>query len=124
LTWHYRSTEVEFGAFRGQELLSHLDTTTFPANVVSGEKSVEVRPHECNATSMLKKLMNKHTDFDIMVYIGDPSNLDFTDDRKVFNCGIGQKNQKYYFTDSEEVVSFLDKLSKIHSDEPSSKEIK
>eukprot|EP01114_Cavostelium_apophysatum_P002573 TRINITY_DN1228_c0_g1_i2.p1 TRINITY_DN1228_c0_g1~~TRINITY_DN1228_c0_g1_i2.p1 ORF type:complete len:776 (+),score=198.46 TRINITY_DN1228_c0_g1_i2:1922-4249(+) len=115
LTWHYRSTEVDFGAFRGQELLTHLDVTTFPANVVAGDKTVEVRPHECNATTMLKKLMNRNVDFDAMVYIGDTPNIDFNDDKRVFTCGVGHKNQKYFLNDSEEVVSFLDKMSRLEN---------
>jgi len=112
-TWHYRSTEVDFGAFRGQELLTHLDTTNFPVNVVSGDKTIEVRPHDCNPTATMKKLLNKNADFDMMLYIGDPSNIDFNDDNRVFTCGIGQKSQKYYLNDSEAVIAFLDELSKL-----------
>jgi len=112
-TWHYRSTEVDFGAFRGQELLTHLDTTNFPVNVVSGDKTIEVRPHDCNPTATVKKLMKKNEDFDMMVYIGDATNIDFTEDKRVYSCGIGNKTQKYYLNDSEAVVSFLEEMSKL-----------
>jgi len=113
LTWHYRSTEPNFGSFRGQELLSHLDVTTFPVNVISGEKTIEVRPHECNATSTLKKLMNKNPDADLLLYIGDPTNLDFSEDKNVFNVSVGQKNQKFYLQDVDDVIVTLDKLSNL-----------
>jgi len=113
LTWHYRSTESEFGEFRGQELLSHLDVTAFPVHVVSGEKTIEVRPHECNNTSTLKRLMNKKPDYDFLLYIGDRVNIDFPEDKAIYTCGVAQKSQKYFLPDTEEVVNFLDSLGKL-----------
>ena len=94
-------------------IIVYIDTTTFPANVVSGDRNVEVRPHECNPTATLKKLMNKHSDFDLIVYIGEAPNIDFSEDHRVFTCSIGQRNQKYYLNDGDAAITFLDKLSKV-----------
>jgi len=90
LTWHFRSSEREFGQFRAQELRGLLDTTTFPATVSLGDRTLEVRPYGCNYTSVLKKLMNKHPEFDFLLYIGETVNIDFSHDPRVFCCSVGR----------------------------------
>jgi trehalose 6-phosphate synthase/phosphatase len=107
ITWHYRSAEKEFGYFRAMELKSHLDKSTFHAYVGLGEKTIEVRPYQCNYTTVLKKLMNQHPDFSVLLYIGDATNLDCADDKRIITCGVGNKNQKYYLNEPEEVLALL-----------------
>jgi len=111
LTWHYRSTdrETSFGEFRAQELRNVLDNTTTPAQVIMCEKSVEVRPFECSQANMLKKILNRHPDHDMVIYIGEPTNMELGDD--VIDCGVGKKGQGYFLPDSAEVLRFLEKLA-------------
>jgi len=113
LTWHYRSTdrETSFGAFRAQELRNVLDNTTTPAQVIMGEKSVEVRPFESSNSNMLKKIINKHPDHDLVLYIGEPTNMDFSNMPQVIDCGVGRKSQEFFLPDTTEVLKFLEKLA-------------
>jgi len=122
LTWHFRSTERNFGKFRAQELQIHLvDTATFHANVVVGEKSLEVRPHECNPTAVLKRVMKKHENFDFLLYIGEATtNLEELEQMPhVFTCSVAKKTQKYYLSDFEDVVGLMTAMAtngeQIHS---------
>lgn len=82
---------------------------SFKANIVVGDSSLEVKPHECNVTSVLKRIISRHEDCEFLLYIGDsPSNQEEL--RKmphVFTCGVGIKNQKYYLEEMEEAVSLL-----------------
>jgi len=111
LTWHYRATERKFGAFRAKELQSHLDKCSFPVHVVSVNKAIEVRPYECNSTTIVKRIINKHSDYDFLFYVGEQINVDsFSENAAVFTCGVGQKNLKYYAQNSEEIVFLLDRL--------------
>jgi len=114
LTWHYRSTDREssFGVFRAQELRNVLDNTTTPAQVVMGEKSVEVRPFESTNSNMVKKITNRHAEHDLLLYIGDPTNIDFSKSGEVIDCGVGKKTQGYFLPDTTEVGKFLENLSR------------
>ena len=112
LTWHYRATERKFGAFRAKELQSHLVKCTLPVNVVNVNKTIEVRPYECNSNTILRKIMSKYPDYDMVQYIGEPVNLEVEDmSKKIYTCGVGAKNQMYYLQNPEEVVTLLEKLS-------------
>jgi len=113
LTWHYRSTdrETSFGAFRAQELRNVLDNTTTPAQVIMYEKSVEVRPFESSNSNMLKKIMTRYPDNDMLLYIGDPTNMDFSNSPQVIDCGVGRKSQEYFLPDTTEVLKFLEQLT-------------
>lgn len=59
-------------------------------------------------------------DADLLLYIGDPTNLDFSEDRNVFNVSVGQKNQKYYLQDVDDVIVTLDRLNNLKNTPPSS----
>jgi hypothetical protein len=85
------------------------DNATFHANIVAGARSLEVRPHECNPTAVLKKLMNKYGDFEFMLYIGEPTtNQDELEKMPhVYTCSVSAKNQKYYLADHREVLSLM-----------------
>jgi len=118
LTWHFRSSDRQVGLLRAQELHSMLDTTTFPANVILGEKTVDVRPYGCNYTSVLKRIMKFHENFSFMLYIGEPVNIDFSNDSRVFACGIGKMTRNFYVKNTEEVVKLLESLCRctnVHS---------
>lgn len=75
------------------------------------EKSVEVRPFESSSSNMLKKMIQRHSDYDMILHIGDPINMDFTNMPHVIDCGVGKKSQGYYLPDTTEVLKFLEKLS-------------
>lgn len=118
------------------DLLPKTDNSSFPAQVIMSDKSVEVRPYECNYTSVLKKILARHPDYDFVLYIGEPSNIgkqfmmqkyvlittlltDFGDDRRVFDCGVGKKNQKFYLNDTGDVLRLVERLADTKPEEES-----
>lgn len=110
LTWHYRNTERDFGAFRAQELQSHLADSTFPVDVVTGDKTIEVRPYNLNYTMMVKNILTRQSEASFILYCGPNCRIDSTCEA-TFPCGVGNKNQKYYLNDYEEVEKFIQLLS-------------
>jgi len=112
LTWHYRATERKFGAFRAKELQSHLDKCTFPVNVINLNKTIEVRPYECNSTTVLKKIIHKIPDYNFLLYIGEPVNIDFSEsEAAIFTCSVGQKTQKFFLQNPDEVIHIFERIN-------------
>lgn len=110
LTWHYRNTERDFGAFRAQELQSHLADSTFPVDVVTGDKTIEVRPYNLNYTVMVKNILSRQTDASLILYCGPNCRIE-SNCEATFPCGVGNKNQKYFLNDYEEVEKLIEQLS-------------
>jgi hypothetical protein len=84
-------------------------------DVIAGDKTIEVRPYECNYTIALKKILssslnNPNNIEDFVLYCGPMVNIDFSAFPWVFTCDVGSKNQKYYLNDQEEMVALLEKL--------------
>jgi hypothetical protein len=81
-------------------------------NVVSVNKTIEVRPYECNSTTIVKKITSKFPDFDFMLYIGEPINIEFPPEKNaIFTVSVGSKSQKYYLHSSNEVVYLLEHIN-------------
>jgi trehalose 6-phosphate synthase/phosphatase len=110
LTWQYRNTERDFGAFRAQELLSHLGDSTFQVDVVKGDKEIEVRPYELNYTRILKTILTRQSDFDFVLYFGPPCKIESDRLDSIFTVGVGSKNQKYYLNDCNELAALIEEI--------------
>lgn len=110
LTWQYRNTERDFGAFRAQELLSHLGDSTFQVDVVKGDKEIEVRPYELNYTRVLKTILTRQSDFDFVLYFGPPCKIESDRLDSIFTVGVGSKNQKYYLNDCNELAALIEEI--------------
>lgn len=119
LTWHFRSTETTFGAFRAQELQCHLETSTFHAHVQVSEKTLEVRPHECNSTSVIRRILKKHPNNDFMLYVGEATSAELSD-KHLFTCSVGKKHQKYWLNDCNEVLDIIAGLDEEETNRDSS----
>ncbi|EKX36313.1 hypothetical protein GUITHDRAFT_145880 [Guillardia theta CCMP2712] len=76
ITWHYGSTNPEFGALQGKELLNHLEDTMahLPVEVVMGKSFVRVRHEGVTKGAITKHLMSHITDrggVDFILCLGD-----------------------------------------------------
>lgn len=101
---NFRFTLVEYTV---KTVSLSAETCAFHAHVQIADKSLEVRPHECNPTSVFKRIMKKHSsELDFLLYIGEPITVDVQDDH-IFTCSVGKKNQKYWLSDSHEVLDLI-----------------
>ena len=83
--------------------------------MISGERSIEVRPYGCNYTTMLKRILNKNSDVDFLLYIGEfppqKSEIPLGPEAKVYTVGVGNKEQgNYLISSTEDVLQLLEKL--------------
>lgn len=84
LTWHYRRSDPEYGAFMARECQRHLEQTVakvYDVEVMTGKANLEVRPTFVNKGEIAKRLVKEYGDGegrapDFVLCLGD----DFTDE--------------------------------------------
>jgi trehalose 6-phosphate synthase/phosphatase len=84
LTWHYRRSDPEYGAFQARECKKHLESTVaqkWDVEVMSGKSNLEVRPRFVNKGAIATRLVNEYgagkgAAPDFVLCLGD----DFTDE--------------------------------------------
>ena len=84
LTWHYRRSDPEYGAFQAEECRKHLEATVvkkFDVEVMRGKANLEVRPRFVNKGEIAKRLVAEYgagpeKQLDFVFCTGD----DFTDE--------------------------------------------
>ena len=63
LTWHYRRSDPEYGAFQAEECRKHLEKTVtkkFDVEVMRGKANLEVRPRFVNKGEIAKRLVAEY----------------------------------------------------------------
>lgn len=63
LTWHYRRSDPEYGAFQAQECKRHLENTVakkWDVEVMNGKANIEVRPSFVNKGEIARRLVNEY----------------------------------------------------------------
>ncbi|MCJ1319724.1 threalose-6-phosphate phosphatase [Xylographa vitiligo] len=63
LTWHYRRSDPEYGAFQARECKKHLENTVgkkWDVEVMSGKANLEVRPTFVNKGEIAKRLVTSY----------------------------------------------------------------
>jgi trehalose 6-phosphate synthase/phosphatase len=87
LTWHFRRSDPDFGAFQARECKKHLENTVakkWDVEVMNGKANLEVRPSFVNKGEIAKRLVNSYTAGDapeFVLCLGD----DQTDEGKISN---------------------------------------
>jgi trehalose 6-phosphate synthase/phosphatase len=84
LTWHFRRSDPEYGAFQAKEAKKHLEETVatkWDVEVMNGKANLEVRPTFVNKGAIAKRLVDEYTADggdppDFVLCLGD----DFTDE--------------------------------------------
>lgn len=84
LTWHYRRSDPEYGAFQARECQKHLENTVaknYDVEVMTGKANLEVRPRFVNKGEIAKRLVKAYgqgpsKEPDFVFCLGD----DFTDE--------------------------------------------
>lgn len=84
LTWHYRASDPELGAFMAREAQKHLEATVvkeYEIEVMTGKANLEVRPRFVNKGAIAKRLVKEYgqgadVQPDFVLCLGD----DFTDE--------------------------------------------
>lgn len=73
LAWHYRWAEAEFGAFQANEIRTHLAQilSNAPAEIVSDDKVIEVRPYGLDKGAVVKPLVANLLAGTLVVGMGD-----------------------------------------------------
>jgi len=76
ITWHFGSTNPEFGAIQGKELLNHLKDTMahLPVEVVMGKSFVRVRHSGVSKGALAKHVLHHYTNrggVDFILCLGD-----------------------------------------------------
>ena len=76
MTWHYGTTDPQFGAMQGKELLNHLEETLahMPVNVVMGKSFVRVRHREITKGALIRHVVNHYNNrggVDFILCLGD-----------------------------------------------------
>ena len=118
VTWHYRRTDPEFGAYQARECRKALETSVakkYDVEVMSGKANLEVRPRFVNKGEIAKRLVESYRDGkdastpvsqtgpNFVLCLGD----DFTDEdmfrslmnsdlprETVFTCTVGASSKK------------------------------
>lgn len=84
LTWHYRQSDPEYGAFQARECQKQLERTVakkYDVEVMTGKANLEVRPRFVNKGEIAKRLVLEYGDQpgdapEFVLCLGD----DFTDE--------------------------------------------
>ncbi|EJD51124.1 trehalose 6-phosphate phosphatase [Auricularia subglabra TFB-10046 SS5] len=74
ITWHYRATDPEWGAFQSKQCLDLLENNLAPKRpieVLVGKKNLEVRPIAINKGEIVKRIVFEHPDAEFIFCAGD-----------------------------------------------------
>lgn len=74
ITWHYRLADAEYGAFQAKECQNHLENaivSKFPVEILVGKKNLEIRPMSVNKGEIVKKILAKNSDTNLVICAGD-----------------------------------------------------
>ena len=70
-TWHYRNADPDHGEHQMKELLSLLNTSNLPIDVLVGKKCLEVRPPGVTKGASIRKIITRYPDADFAFGVGD-----------------------------------------------------
>ncbi|HPJ55370.1 MAG TPA: trehalose-phosphatase, partial [Bacteroidales bacterium] len=118
LVWHYRNVDAWMASLRAQQLVNALigPCTRMNLQIMQGNKIVEIKPPVFSKGSEAKRLLRKDR-YDFILALGD----DVTDEdtfralpKRAHTIKIGSVSEraKYYMLSQEEVIPFLQKLSR------------
>ncbi|KAI9281897.1 glycosyltransferase family 20-domain-containing protein [Sporodiniella umbellata] len=91
VTWHYRQADKEYGTFQAKECQNHLENaivSNYPVEILVGKKNLEVRPMSINKGEIVKRILSKNLDTDLVVCAGDDKT-----DEDMFRA-LGSTHQK------------------------------
>ncbi|GAN06108.1 trehalose 6-phosphate phosphatase [Mucor ambiguus] len=74
ITWHYRMADAEYGAFQAKECQNHLENaivSKYPVEILVGKKNLEVRPMSVNKGEIVKRILSKNSDTNLVMCAGD-----------------------------------------------------
>ncbi|KAI8365650.1 glycosyltransferase family 20-domain-containing protein [Choanephora cucurbitarum] len=74
ITWHYRLADAEYGAFQAKECQNHLENaivSKFPVEILVGKKNLEIRPMSVNKGEIVKRILAKNPDTNLVLCAGD-----------------------------------------------------
>ncbi|CEI91267.1 hypothetical protein RMCBS344292_05564 [Rhizopus microsporus] len=74
VTWHYRQADAEYGAFQAKECQNHLENaivSKYPVEILVGKKNLEVRPMSINKGEIVKRILSKNPDTNLVICAGD-----------------------------------------------------
>jgi trehalose 6-phosphate synthase/phosphatase len=73
LAWHYRAADPEFGAAQARDLLLHLATllSNAPAEVLTGDRVVEIRPQGVNKGQVVPAVLARAPRGTLVAALGD-----------------------------------------------------
>ncbi|KAI9481077.1 MAG: glycosyltransferase family 20-domain-containing protein [Benjaminiella poitrasii] len=74
ITWHYRLADSEYGAFQAKECQNHLENaivSKYPVEILVGKKNLEVRPMMVNKGEIVKRILSKNSDANLVICAGD-----------------------------------------------------
>ncbi|KAG0742219.1 hypothetical protein G6F57_010744 [Rhizopus arrhizus] len=74
ITWHYRQADAEYGAFQAKECQNHLENaivSKYPVEILVGKKNLEVRPMSINKGEIVKRILSKNPNTDLVICAGD-----------------------------------------------------
>lgn len=126
VTWHYRQSPVNFGAYQARKLAEELEVglANFPVNIISGKKVIEARAVEANKGSFVQYYLNTLTTSESLEEMGRRFFLAIGDDQTdedlfetVARHGTAIRVGKaahskaaYYVQDQQDVLPFLKAL--------------
>ncbi|KAJ2159406.1 Trehalose-6-P synthase/phosphatase complex synthase subunit [Coemansia sp. RSA 552] len=125
LTWHYRSTDPEFGLWQANELKINLERVLshMPLTIVNGDKTVEVRPSRIDKAYAFRAILNDldELDFGFVMAVGDGRgdenmftylNTEFKDPCALITSTVGRKctQARFFLPNVDSVLAVLAKL--------------
>ncbi|MCJ1442708.1 MAG: threalose-6-phosphate phosphatase [Stictis urceolatum] len=128
LTWHFRRSDPDYGAFQARECKEHLENTVvkkWDVEVMNGKANLEVRPSFVNKGEIAKRLVKEYASSDggkpdFVLCMGD----DFTDEDmfralraselpqdEVFSVTVGASSKKtlasWHLLEPSDVISTI-----------------
>ncbi|KAI8976831.1 glycosyltransferase family 20-domain-containing protein [Pilobolus umbonatus] len=106
VAWHYRLADPSYGAFQSKECQNHLENSVLsklPVEVLTGVKSLEVRPTASNKGEIIKRIIAGQNDIDFILCCGDDKSDEdmfkvlkklISDEHLAFSVMIGIKDKK------------------------------
>ena len=123
LAWHYRMADAEFGALQAKELRLHLANalSNAPAEVLLGDKVVEVRPHGIHKGVIVRMAMSEAPADATFVAMGDDRTDEdmfaaLPDDAFTVHVGRGESRARYRLPDSSAARAVLQALTEPQPD--------
>ncbi|KAF2862279.1 glycosyltransferase family 20 protein [Piedraia hortae CBS 480.64] len=96
ITWHYRRSDPEYGAYMARELQRTLERTVaqgYDVEIMTGKANLEVRPRFVNKGEIARQLVKTYEHLEFVLCLGD----DFTDEDMFRALNSSSLPEKYIF---------------------------